>query len=278
MRANPRLFLLASVLLFMLQACTSIPIAQRADKRAQIDREAAETIQQLIEQDSFIESNLEGAAGYLVSRVSAAHVAVLGGAQGIGVLVENSTGDRTYMNINRFDVGAGLGVRYFRVLMIIEDKQKLEDMRNGWTFRGVASNVAAGKSGSDSLLLKEEGVSFHFLSEASANVAATARRVRLSVNRDLTDTGLSEISIPNIGFDIEDGRAETEHRWWDHKMPFMAQKVIDKGYDLPLPYGFKLELRQCRPGPGADQSLGGLQRFAEGKPGLGGFRQRRFQK
>ena len=238
--AYPRLCLLLPALLFAMQACTSIPIEQRADKRAQIDREAAETIQQLIEQDPSIASKLEEAAGYLVSRVSAAHVAVLGGAQGIGVLVENSTGDRTYMNLSRFDVGAGLGVRYFRVLMIIEHQQKLEDMRNGWTLRGVASSVAASKSGTDSLLLKEEGLSFHFLSEASAKVAATARRVRFSVNRDLTDTGVSEISIPNIGFGIEDGKGKTERRWWDHKMPFMAQKVIDKGYDLPLPYGFKL--------------------------------------
>jgi opacity protein-like surface antigen len=239
-RACTRLLPLFPVLLFALQACTSIPIEQRADKRAQIDREAAETIDQLVEQDPSIATQLDSAAGYLVSQVSAAHVAVLGGGQGIGVLVENNTGDRTYMNLKRFDVGPALGVRYFRVLMIIEDQQKFEDIRNGWTLRGVASNVAAGTSGSDSFMLSDQGLSFHFLYEGSANVAATARRVRLSVNRDLTDTGLSEISIPNTGFDIEDGRAETGRRWWDHKMPFMAQKVIDKGYDLPLPYGFKV--------------------------------------
>ena len=74
--------------------------------------------------------------------------------------------------------------------------------------------------------------------ESGASITATARLITLRVNRDLTDTGLSEIGIPNIGFGIEDGREEPERRWWDHKMPFLAQNVIDLGYDLPLPYGF----------------------------------------
>ena len=126
-----KLTLLLPTLLLALQACTSIPIEQRADKRVQIDREAAETIEKLVEQDPAIAAKLESAAGYFVSRVSAAQVAVLGGGQGIGVLVENRTGDRTYMNLKRFDLGAGLGVRYFRVLMIIENQERLEDIRNG---------------------------------------------------------------------------------------------------------------------------------------------------
>jgi hypothetical protein len=226
--------------LFALQACTSIPVEQREDKRAQLDKEAQETIARMLEQNPDIQQKLEDAAGYFVSRISAANVAVIGGGQGIGVLVDNQSGDRTYLNVKRFDFGAGLGVRYFWVLLIIHNQEKLEDMRAGWTFRGVAGDLAAGSKGSQSSTQAGEGLSVYFLSESGASIAATARLVRLSVNHDLTDTGLSEISIPNIGFGIEDGRAEPEKRWWDHKMPFMAQKVIDKGYDLPLPYGLKL--------------------------------------
>jgi len=228
------------IVLFVIQACTSIPVAQREDKRAQLDQEAAETIAEMLELDPAIGQELEEAAGYFVSRVSAANLAFIGGGQGIGVLVDRQSGDRTYMNVKRFDLGAGLGVRYYRVLLIIEGKDKLEAFRDGWTFRGVATDMAAGKAGSEATSQAGEGFSVHILSELGASVAATARRVRLSVNRDLTDTGLSEISIPNIGFGIEDGRTEPEKRWWDHKMPFMAQKVIDMGYDLPLPYGLKL--------------------------------------
>jgi lipid-binding SYLF domain-containing protein len=228
------------IVLIVLQACTSIPVAQRADKRAQLDREAEETITEMLEQNPDIREELEEATGYFISRVSAANVAVLGGGQGIGVLVDKRSNDRTYLNVKRFDFGAGLGVRYFRVLLIIKNRERFEEIRDGWTFRGVASNVAAGSKASESISQAGEGLSVHILSESGASIAATARIVRLSVNRDLTDTGLSEISVPNIGFGIEDGHAEPEKRWWDHKMPFMAQKVIDKGYDLPLPYGLKL--------------------------------------
>jgi len=234
------LFILLLVPFFILQACTSIPVAQRTDKRAQLDKEAEETIAQMVEQDPGLQQELEEAAGYFVSRVSAANIAIIGGGHGIGVLVDNRSSDRTYLNVKRFDFGAGLGVRYFRVLLIIKKQENLEDIRDGWTFRGVATDVAAGDKGNESTSQAGEGLSVYILSESGASVAATARVVRLSVNRDLTDTGLSEISIPNIGFGIEDGRTEPEKRWWDHKMPFHAQKVIDMGYDLPLPYGLKL--------------------------------------
>ena len=75
------------LVLLVLQACTSIPIEQRADKRAQLYQEAQDTVAQMIEQNPDIRQEMEGAAGYFVSDVSAATVAVLGGGQGIGVLI-----------------------------------------------------------------------------------------------------------------------------------------------------------------------------------------------
>jgi lipid-binding SYLF domain-containing protein len=239
--AQHKLFLSFLLVLFALQACTSIPIEQRADKRSQLDQEAQETIARMIEQDPGIEQELDEAAGYFVSRISAANVAVIGGGQGIGVLVDNQSGDRTYLNVKRFDLGAGLGVRYYRVLMLIETREKLEEIRTGTTFRAATTDIAAGKAGSASVVSTQgEGVSVHFLAESGGSIAVSARAIRLTVNRDLTDTGLSEIGIPNIGFGIDDGHEQAERPLWDHKMPFMAQKVIDKGYDLPLPYGLKL--------------------------------------
>jgi hypothetical protein len=75
------------------------------------------------------------------------------------------------------------------------------------------------------------------VSESGAALTATARLVKTSINRDLTDTGVSEISIPNIGLSNVDDQGAAAPRQWDRKMPFLAQKVIDKGYNLPLPYG-----------------------------------------
>jgi len=225
---------------WFLQACTAIPVEQRADKRAELNRAAEETIAMMVEQNPDLPLALENSEGYFVSRVSSANVAVIGGGQGIGVLVDNESGDRSYLNVRRFDLGAGLGVRYFRVLVLIETREAFEEIRRGKTFKAVGVEITAGASGTASTARIGTGTSVYLIEESGTSIAATARLVSLRVNRDLTDTGLSEIGIPNIGFGIDDGREETERRWWDHKMPFMAQKVIDMGYDLPLPYGLKI--------------------------------------
>ena len=83
-----RRFLSFLIVLLALQACTSIPLAQRADKRAQLDKEAEETIAQMLEHDPGIQRELDEAAGYFVSRVSAANVAIIGGGQGIAMVME----------------------------------------------------------------------------------------------------------------------------------------------------------------------------------------------
>ena len=231
----------AAILVLVLgSGCTSVPVEQRDDRRAELEELAEQTLAEVLAAEPEAAQELENAPGYFVSRISAANVALLGGGQGTGILRDLESGERTFLNVKRFDVGAGLGVRYYRVLVIVHTREKLEQMKRGITFRALAADLAAGSSGTASLKGPDQQISAYVLSDTGGLIAATARLVRLSVNRDLTDTGLSEISVPNRGFNIADNREQNERRWWDHKMPFMAQKVIDMGYDLPLPYGFKL--------------------------------------
>ena len=231
---------LMAVMMGLIVGCTSIPVEERASRRAEIDRTAEETIAILSEKDVEFSAALEDAAGYFAGTASTTTVAVIGGAYGIGVLVDLSTGERTYLNIKRLDLGRGPG--YTKI------PGRDVGQRQGRTGRpgGVGALTvmfrrmrAAGKSASSSAL-PAEGQKAYIVSDSGATLSATARLAKLSVNQDLTDTGLSEFSIPNIGMGIEDGRESAEHRTWDHKLPFMAQKVIDLGYDLPLPYGLKV--------------------------------------
>ena len=163
-------------------------------------------------------------------------MAVIGGAYGIGVLVDLSTGERTYLNINRLDLGAGLSIQKYRGVMLASGEEELEAWRHGGSYRYVWADVAVGTSASSSEFRRSEHRAY-IVSDSGATLSATARMVKLSVNQDLTDTGLSEFSIPNIGMGMKDGLEPAQERTWDNKLPFMAQKVIDMGYDLPLPYG-----------------------------------------
>ncbi len=240
--------------LALLGACTSIPVEEREDRRAQINQEAEETIALLMEQDPEFAEALEGSAGYLTSRISSATVAVVGGARGIGVLVNKRTGDRTYLNFKRTDLGAGLGLKKFRFLVLAEDADALENIPNKKYLSSLAADMSAGEK-STSGGYNSAGFRIFTISESGASVAATARLTKITVNDDLTDTGVSEISLPNIGFETEDEHKPAEQRTWDHKLPFLAQKVIDLGYDLPLPYGLKVLYSNID----QDQILEGLQ-------------------
>jgi hypothetical protein len=228
------------VLLFLLSACaTQIPVDQRDNVRQEIDRVAEETVSALIETKPEIQQSLDSAVGYFAGRVSATKLPILGGAYGLGVLVNNDDDSRTYLNIKRYDVGAGLGAGRLRGLVIIEDENTFEQIRNG-AWRSAAGIETAAGEASSSALATPEGLQVHVIGESGAGAVATARLVNFSVNNDLTDNGLSDISIPNTGFKSVDPEQEHAPRTWDRSLPFLAQKVIDEGYDLPLPYGISI--------------------------------------
>ena len=69
------LFAILGTALF-LQACTAIPVEQRADKRAELNRVAGETIAMMAELDPDLPQALANSEGYFVSRVSSACCAI----------------------------------------------------------------------------------------------------------------------------------------------------------------------------------------------------------
>lgn len=166
-------------------------------------------------------------------------VTVIGSGKGLGVLVDQSEQTRTYMNIRGFDLGLGLAQAELNALVLIKDKETFEKLRKGKWVSSVSSMAVSGETSSYTAAPSEELKVYH-LSESGFGAAASTRLLKISVNEDLTDTGVSDISLPNIGTTDDDPQQEGAPRKWNRKLPFMAQKVIDLGYDLPLPYGFSL--------------------------------------
>lgn len=227
---------LGSVLL-LLSACTTIPVAQRSEIRAEVMQAASDTIAELVVTSPELRQELNSSVGYLAGRMSATKLPILGGGYGLAMLHDTENGTRTFLNVRRFDLGAGLGAGRFRVLVVFGTRDALEDFRDGTWQPGIGAETAIGATGTSMLTTVGDGYTVHVVSETGAALAATARLINTSVNHDLTDTGLSEVSVPNIGFASADEQGEDAPRQWDRKLPFLAQKVIDKGYDLPLPYG-----------------------------------------
>jgi hypothetical protein len=236
MKLLPHL-LIITLSVTLLTACATIPVEKRAGMRLEINQRADDAIVKLVERNPEVQEALDTSVGYFVGQVSAAKIPVVGGGSGLGLLYDREAGTRTYMNIKRYDVGVDLGGRRIIKKIIFQDHETFEEFRSGVWRPGIGAESGAGEKGSTTVTEVGKGASFYLLPETGAAVVASARLVRITVNEDLTDTGVSSVSLPNTGFTVTDRQGEDAPRVWEHKLPFMAQKVVDMGYDLPLPYG-----------------------------------------
>jgi lipid-binding SYLF domain-containing protein len=223
-------------LLAVAAGCKTVPVDQRAAAREEALRSSEETKGLFVRDDPDLERELAAAAGYFTARISGGKVLV-GGANGIGVLVDNASQSRTFMNATRVDVGVALGAGTERILVILETREALEQFRRGMRKFGFGAKAGVGEAGAKAHSFSEQGYKFLGSSETGAGVTATAGMLSFSVNIDLTDAGVSDVSVPSTGFKAADKQRDDAPRVWNYKLPFLAQKVIDKGYDLPLPYG-----------------------------------------
>ncbi len=226
----------ALALLALAAGCASVPVDQRAAVRGEIVKSGEETRALFVQEIPGLEQDLAKAAGYFTARISGGKV-VIGRAHGIGVLVDNASNSRTFMNATRVDLGVALGGGTDRILVLLETREAFDQFRQGIRRFGVGAKAGVGEAGAKAHSFAEEGYQFLIASETGAAVTATAGMVSFSVNIDLTDVGVSDVSVPHTGFTAGHKQGEDAPRVWNYALPFLAQKVIDKGYDLPLPYG-----------------------------------------
>lgn len=231
--------IVAFVPLVLSAGCASIPQNQRAEIRNEIVRSGDETRSLFVREIPGLEQDLAASAGYFTARVSGGKVPIVGGASGEGVLVDNGSRTHTFMDATRVDVGVGLGGGVDRVLVVIETREALEQFRRGIRKFGIGAEADVGETGGSVHSLSGDGYRFYISSETGAAMTATARLMSFSVNNDLTDTGVSDVSVPSTGF-MADKEGDDAPRVWNYKLPFLAQKVVDQGYDLPVPYGASL--------------------------------------
>ena len=201
--------------LLLFAACSSIPVEDRPGRRADVDAMAASTIEKLLADDPTMQAELDAAVGYMAARVSSVSAPLVGGGTGLGVVVDNLNRTRTYMDVRRFDLSAGLGAQSYRVLLIFNDKVVMEEFRSGTQRQSAGAEAVAGSAGGSSVRGQAEGFTYRLLTEGGAVAGVNVRLIRLSINHDLTDTGISEITIPNRGFDTPDGHDDKAPRRWD---------------------------------------------------------------
>ena len=149
--------LAVSAMLALLSGCgpsARLPVSERR----QIVRDMeAETLERLYEEAPATKKKIKNAAGYGTFANANVNIIFVSAGGGYGVVVDNSTGQRTYMKMALGGVGLGLGVKDYRQVLIFKSKAALRKfVESGWEFGGHADAAAkAGESGGE---LSSEGV------------------------------------------------------------------------------------------------------------------------
>lgn len=226
--------------LVLLGCSSNIPPDERQTARDEIDATSAQIVRKLSDEYSEIPSLVHNAYGYAAISMSGVKVPVVGGGTGIGAIYNNRDGSVTYIDVDRYDVGAGLALGHNEALLIFDDEQSLASYRAGvWRF-SIGADVSLGESSShvSTTILGDDDVPIYLITTSGASAIGSVRVVSSAVNYDLTETGVGDISIANRNLNT-DAPAKGAKKW-DRALPFYAQEVIDRGYSLPKPYGISI--------------------------------------
>lgn len=161
------------------------------EKRDYLLELEAETLAEMIEEHPEAQADLDHAVGYAIFSNTATKAPFVGAGNGIGVVVNTGTGTRTYLKVKRLDVGGGLGVRKFRVIMIYFDEKAFGKLASGKLELAAGIDAGAGKkdvgTGAGGIAASRNNTRVMYqLAEAGVSATYTVRLIKYSV-LDLED-------------------------------------------------------------------------------------------
>ena len=190
-------------------------------------------LEEFAERDATLAARTKEAPGYMLAALNLDVLAAFARMDGVGLVVDNADDTRTYVAVSGSELGLGLGSAETMVLAIPESRESLETFKSGFAWTRMAARSIAGKAGGLAST-RYKDVDLYLMSESGAAVSTTAGRIRVSGLEDLTETGLGDTFVPTIGAQNIDRQGESAPRRWGRPLPFLAQKVVDQGFDLPL--------------------------------------------
>lgn len=139
------------VILSLLSGCgpsSKLPVAERQQLVHDME---TETLERLYKEQPATKKKIKNAAGYGVFSNANVNLIFVSAGGGYGVVVNNSTGERTYMKMALGGVGLGLGAKDYRQVLIFKSKDILNTfIYSGWEFGGHADATAkASESGGE---------------------------------------------------------------------------------------------------------------------------------
>jgi lipid-binding SYLF domain-containing protein len=151
-----------------------------------------ETLRDLYRQRPEAREKVENAPGYGVFSAIDTNIILVAAGGGYGVVVDNATGERTYMRMGEGGVGPGIGLKDTRIVMVFHNDQRLHEfVESGWEFGGSADATAeAGEqgAGAETRGTITRDIEVYQLTESGVSLQATLRGTRFWRDRELNQT------------------------------------------------------------------------------------------
>ncbi|HUS74092.1 MAG TPA: YSC84-related protein [Sedimentisphaerales bacterium] len=180
---------LAVTLLALVSGCGPSAKLTLTERKQLVGNMETETIERLYREQPSTKDKIRKAAGYGVFSNANVNLILASAGGGYGVVIDNSTGKRTYMKMALGGIGLGLGVKDYRQVLIFKSKQSLKKFtESGWEFGGHAD--AAAKSGESGGELSSEGaigadIEAYSITESGLAIQATVTGAKYWKDDDL---------------------------------------------------------------------------------------------
>ena len=172
-----KILLISMALLFVAACSPGDKSMSVEDKRQLIVDMEKETLERLYSEKPLTRARIKEAPGYGVFSNANVNIIFASAGGGYGVVVDNSTGKRTYMKMGMGGLGLGLGIKDYRVVLIFSNKETMKKfVEKGWQFGGHADAAAkAGDKGGEASGEGDihEGITVYSLTEAGLALQAT---------------------------------------------------------------------------------------------------------
>ena len=155
------------------------------EKKAKVRNDRDEILIRLYAQFPEAKDKIKTAAGYATFNNMNMNLFLLSTGHGYGVVVDNKTGQETFMAMGSLGGGLGIGVKDLRVVFIFEHASTMNEfVDKGWQFGGQADATAkVGEKGAAAA--KEGGVDtganvfqIYQMTETGVSLAATVAGTR----------------------------------------------------------------------------------------------------
>ena len=171
-----------------LTSCASMGDGTVAEKRQAILDMQQNALARLYTEKPDTRSQVRDAAGYAVFTNANINVIFFAAGTGYGVVNNQITGTKSYMNMAEGGVGLGLGAKDYRVVMVFHTQKAMSYfIENGWTVGGNAD--AAAKAGNKGMSAEGEGylgnVTVYTMTESGLALQATVKGTKFWVDKEL---------------------------------------------------------------------------------------------